>query len=151
LPPRQQRQGTGADANAYAQRQRRLLDWGFQVLERFGLVLAIAAANTIEELQRITFDPDSTEVILAINDALHPAEGERQRHFDGLTTAALKKILKNRFSDLRKDRQKQLLAGGGDPSDSGTVDWTKEVIFDKQGKIIANVHNMVVMLQGSVL
>jgi hypothetical protein len=143
---RGQQNGRGRSHQDDAERQRNLVAWGDEVLKRIGLRQKIADANTIEELQRITFDPDSTAVILAINDALHPANGERQQHFDGLTAAALKKILNNRFNDLRKDRQKQLL-GGSDPSDSATVNWTEELIFDKQGKIAANVHNILVMLR----
>jgi predicted P-loop ATPase len=131
-----------------ADRQKSLLDWGDKVLDQTGVRQAIADATTIEELQRITFDPDSTAVVLAINDALHPPKGQkRQRHFDGLSAAALKKIVRNRLADLKKDRQKQLLGGGGDPSDDATVNWTDEVIFDKSGNIIGNVHNMMVMFR----
>jgi predicted P-loop ATPase len=132
------------EASADAERQHRLHDWSFEVLEELGLVEALANAGSIEKLQRITFDHDSTDVILAINGAKHPADGiPAADHFDGLSKAALKRILKNRFTDLKKDREKELLGGGGNQS---APDWTEELLFDKQGKIAANVANLILML-----
>ena len=123
----------------------RLFDWAFKVLEGLGLVQALANATSIEELHRIAFDADSTEVILAINEAQHPAEGTPAAdHFDGLSQRALMKILQNRFRDLKRYREKELLGGGGNQS---APDWTAELLFDSQGKIAANVANLILMLR----
>jgi predicted P-loop ATPase len=147
LPRQGQQDGSSDHANAGsdAERQQRLFDWAFEVLQGLGLVQALANAISIEELQRITFDADRTEVILAIRNALRPPDGHRQEHFDGLREGALKKILKNRFNDLKRDREKELLGGGA--QSSSTPDWTAELIFDKQGKITANVANITLMLR----
>ena len=44
-------------------------------------------------------------MLAAIHDALHPASGEREQHFRGLTEATLKRILQNRFEELLKERR----------------------------------------------
>jgi predicted P-loop ATPase len=120
---------------------------GDVALDQLGLADAIGSASSIEELTRITFDADSTEVILIINEAKHPADGNPPAdHFDGLSAAALKKILTNRFKDLTKDRQKQLL-GGGAQADESSPDWTEELLFNKEGKILGNVANMTLIFR----
>jgi hypothetical protein len=98
----------GADKHARAdtQRNRRLFDWAAAVLKGLGLDRAVAAAKSIEALRAVTFDTDSAEVALAIRDALHPASGQRQEHFRGLTAGGLKLILKNRFA-ARQDQADQ--------------------------------------------
>src|ERR1700756_4536536 len=89
-------------ARADTQRNRRLFDWAEAVLKQLGFDKAVAAARSIEELRRITFDVDSAEVVLAIRDALHPPSGHRQEHFRGLREGSLKLVLKNRFTELKK-------------------------------------------------
>ena len=131
-----------ADAHARAdtERNRRLFDWAEAVLKALGLDKAIAAARSIEELRRITLDVDSAEIALALRDALHPASGQRQEHFRGLKEGSLKLILKNRFADLKKAREATLRRGK--PSD-----WTDELILDKDGKIVANLANLILILR----
>src|SRR5262245_57033635 len=79
------------------ERKRALFAWASGVLERIGVVAAIAAAKTSEELCRITLDVEAVEIILAIRDALHPSSGIRAEHFRGLKEGGLKQVLKNRF------------------------------------------------------
>ena len=131
-----------ADAHARAdtERNRRLFDWAEAVLKALGLDKAVAAARSIEELRRITLDVDSAEIALALRDALHPASGQRQEHFRGLKEGSLKLILKNRFADLKKAREATLRRGK--PSD-----WTDELILDKDGKIVANLANLILILR----
>jgi predicted P-loop ATPase len=124
-------------AHEYAERQQRLFDWAEAVLEHLGLVQAIERAKTIAELHRIELDLDSTTVILAINEA------RRDPHFRGLTQAALKKIIKNRFADLLKDREKKLLGGGGNAS------WVDGLTYNKQGRIEGNLSNFTLLLRHS--
>ena len=131
-----------ADAHARAdtQRNQRLFDWAEAVLKRLGLDKAVAAARSIEELRRITLDVDSAEIALAIRDALHPASGHRQEHFRGLREGGLKVILKNRFTELKKTREGALKRGK--PPD----DWTDRLILNKNGEIVANLANLILIL-----
>jgi bisphosphoglycerate-dependent phosphoglycerate mutase len=66
-------------AQAETQRDEQLFAWADAVLKALGLDKAVAAAKSVEELRRITFDIDSTKVITAIRNALHPTSGRRQR------------------------------------------------------------------------
>ena len=100
----------------------------------------MAAARSIEELRRVTFNADSAEVALAIRDALHPASGHRQEHFRGLKEGGLKLILKNRFAELKKTREAALRR-------RKQPDWTDQLILDKDGKIIANLANLILILR----
>ena len=131
-----------ADAHARAdtERNRRLFDWAEAVLKALGLDKAVAAARSIEELRRITLDVDSAEIALALRDALHPASGQHQEHFRGLNEGSLKLILKNRFADLKKAREATLRRGK-------PPDWTDELILDKDGKIVANLANLILILR----
>jgi predicted P-loop ATPase len=131
-----------ADAHARADtgRNQQLFNWAEGVLKALGLDKAIAAARSIEELRRLTLDVDSAEIALALRDALHPASGQRQEHFRGLKEGSLKLILKNRFADLKKVRE-TILRRGKPP------DWTDKLILDKDGKIVANLANGILILR----
>jgi hypothetical protein len=132
------------DANEYAradtQRNQRLFDWADAVLARLGLRKAVADAKSIEELRSVTFNADSAEIILAIRNALHPASGHRQEHFRGLKEGGLKVILKNRFAELKKKREAALRR-------RKQPDWTKQLILDKDGKIVGNLANLILILR----
>ena len=127
-------------ARADTQRNQRLFDWADAVLKRLGLDKAVAAARSIEELRSVTFNADGAEVTLAIRDALHPASGHRQEHFRGLKEGGLKQILKNRFAELKKTREAALRR-------RKQPDWTDQLILDKDGKIIANLANLILILR----
>jgi hypothetical protein len=129
-------QDTDDYARADTQRNQCLFDWADGVLKRLGLDKAVAAARSLEELRGITFDVDSAETALAIRDALHPASGHRQEHFRGLKDGGLKLILKNR---LKKTREAVLRR-------SRQPDWTDKLILDKDGKIVANLANLILIL-----
>src|SRR5215471_6346372 len=92
-------------ARADTERNQQLFAWADAVLKKLRLDKAVAAAKSIEELRSVTFKADSAEVTLAIRDALHPADGQRQGHFRGLREGGLKLILKNRFAELKKTRE----------------------------------------------
>jgi len=135
----------GADEHAQAETERdqRLFAWADAVLKALGLDKAVAAAKTVEDLRRVTFDVDSAEVITAIRNALHPASGRRQEHFSGLREGGLKIILKNRFAELKKTREAALRRGKRSPE----VDWTADLILDKDDRIVANLANLILILR----
>ena len=121
-------------ARADTERNQRLFDWADVVLKRLRLDKAVAAARSIEELRAVTFNADSAEATLAIRDALHPASGHPQEHFRGLKEGGLKLILKNCFADYALRRRKQ-------------PDWTDALILDKEGKIVGNLANVILILR----
>jgi predicted P-loop ATPase len=133
-----------ADDRADDQRNRRLFDWAKAVLRQLGLDQAIAQARSNEELRCVTLDLEDGRIILAIRDALHPASGERQEHFRGLREGGLKQILKNQFNDLKKDREKKLRGRAGYEKHS---DWSEQLMLNKRGEIIANLHNLILILR----
>jgi len=133
-----------ADEHAQAEtaRDEALFSWADAVLKALGLDKAVAAAKSVEELRRITFDIDSTKVITAIRNALHPTSGRRQEHFSGLREGGLKIILKNRFAELKKTRE-AVLRHKRQPE----ADWTVQLILDKNDKIVANLANLILILR----
>jgi putative DNA primase/helicase len=126
-------------ARADTQRKQRLFDWADAVLKKLGLAKALAAASSIEELRSVTFNADTVEVTLAIRDALYPASGQRQEHFCGLKERGLKLILNNRFTEWKKMREAASRR-------RKQPEWTDPLILDKQGKIIANLANLTLIL-----
>ena len=82
------------DNDADAKRQQKLFDWALAVLKRIGIVGELLQAPTIEELRALTLDVKSAEVALAIRDALHPASGPREKHFEGCAKGTLERVLK---------------------------------------------------------
>jgi predicted P-loop ATPase len=129
-------------ARADTQRKQRLFEWCDAVLERLRLDKAVAAAKSIEELRRVTFDADSAEITLAIRDALHPASGRREEHFRGLKDGGLKLILKNRFAELKKAREAELRGSRRGKQRN----WTDDLKLDKDGKIIGHLANLILIL-----
>ena len=132
-----------AHGRADTARRRELFAWADAVLAQLGLDRAIARAQTIEALRRIVLDTDSVEVILVIRDALHPGSGQqRQEHFRGLREGALKLILKNRFAEKKKNREAELRR-------RKPTDWTDQLKLDKDGKIVGNLANAILILRES--
>jgi hypothetical protein len=125
-----------------AERTRRLFEWAATVLRNLGLATAVAQATSVAELRGITLNVDGAEVSLAIRDALHPATGDRQDHFHGLREGTLKKILKNRLADLKRDREKVLRRRAG-----AERDWTDELMLNAKGEIIPNLANLILILR----
>jgi predicted P-loop ATPase len=132
-----------AHARADSERAKGLFAWADAVLKQIGLTKAVATARSIEELRRVTFNAESAEVILAIRDALHPASGQRAKHFIGLREGGLKQILKNRFAELKKSREGTLRGGRKQP------DWTAQLILDNDGRIVGNLANLILILHKS--
>ena len=142
--PMQVSQTAEEHARADTERNRRLFAWALVVLKQLGVDKAVAAARTLEELHKIAFDVESVEIILAIRDALHPASGCPEGHFRGLTERGLKQILRNRFAELKKQRLATLQQRQGRRKQSH---WSDQLILNKDGKIVANLANLVLMLR----
>src|SRR5215813_8993918 len=142
--PMQVSQTAEEHARADTERNRRLFAWALVVLKQLGVDKAVAAARTLEELHKIVFDVESVEAILAIRDALHPARGRPEGHFRGLTEHGLKQILRNRFAEMKKQRLATLQQRQGRCKQSH---WSDQLILNKDGKIVANLANLVLMLR----
>jgi predicted P-loop ATPase len=129
-------------ARADTERNRRLFDWALEVIKQLGLDLAVAQAKSIEELAGVALNLESAAIVLAIRDALHPASGRRQPHFEGLRAGGLKQILKNRLNELKKEREAILRRRAGRKG----PDWTDNLILDKEGKIKPILANLILIL-----
>ena len=90
-----------------------LFAWADTLLAQLGVAQAIASANTPEELRKIVFDVDRAEAELAIREALHPVGGKKAAHFAHLKEGGLKRVLRMRFADAKKDRAAALGRGTG--------------------------------------
>jgi putative DNA primase/helicase len=128
-----------------AERQRLLFEWADRLLEQWGIAKAIARA-TLAELGAVRLD--EVAVMLAIREALHPAQGQRERHFENVGKAGLKLIIKNRFEDRIKDRKKELRRLGGAPGGGNQPkpNWTDDLILDDDGEPIPNLANVILIL-----
>jgi putative DNA primase/helicase len=129
-----------ARAREETERLNALYVWGDKVLADLGIAAAIGRARSPEELSRITLDVNSAEVTLAIRAALHPAIGHRQKCFDGLNQGMLKGILKSRLAEMKKSWKARR---GKEP------DWTEDLILKASGEIVANLANVILILQKS--
>jgi predicted P-loop ATPase len=126
---------------ANAHRNQRLFDWAAELLKRIGAEKAIAQARSLEELRGIALDMGSTEIALAIRDALYPASGDREACFQGLNADGLKRILNNRFADMKKDRAKRLRSGGQQ------WHWSDDLILNKDDTLKPNLANCILILR----
>jgi predicted P-loop ATPase len=132
--------GDKGDANT--ERNKTLFEWASNLLKKLGIAQAVERARSIEELRRISLNVEDGEIALAIRDALHPAGSQREPHFIGLREGSLKQILKNRFSDLKKDREKKLRGRG-----RSQRDWQDDLILDEDGNVKPNLHNLILILR----
>ncbi len=89
------------------ERLKALFEWAMQVLEAAGLLKAVRGAKTREEIDDIKFDVGIPAIIMAISDALHGKS--RAKHFRHLNDKKLEGILRNRFTNYKKDERKKLI------------------------------------------
>jgi predicted P-loop ATPase len=141
------------DAEAYAhaetERKCRLFAWADALLQQLGLTAKVAQAQSADELRRIVLDIDDVEIELAIRDALHPAAGKRADHFAGMKAGALKRLLKMRFGELRRDREAELLHGraGAAGGKRSSPHWTNDLKVDATGGIRPILANLILFLR----
>ena len=138
-----------AHACAETERKRKLFAWADVLLQQLGLAAKVAQARSVDALRRITLDIDDVEVELAIRDALHPAVGQRAKHFTGMTAGALRRLLKARFGELKKNREAELLGRTGTTSGprSWPHNWTHDLKFDSKGGIRPFLTNLILFLR----
>lgn len=135
------------NAEGEAGRQQRLYEWAIRVLTERGLVEQIERAASLEQLRKVAFDPDAIEVALAIRAALHPTSGRKDDCFEGLRAGALKRLLNNRFEDMKNDREAELLRGHPAGGAQSTYEWTDELKLDKKGAVRPLLHNLILFLR----
>ena len=97
-------------ARAETDRKRKLFEWADQLLEQLGHAAKVAAANSFDDLRKIKFDAEDVQVELAIRDALHPSSGKKADYFAGIREGALKRVLKLRFDEMKKEREDRVAA-----------------------------------------
>jgi Virulence-associated protein E len=135
-----------ARADAETELKKRLFAWADGVLQRLGLTAKVAQARSFDDLRKITLDVDDVDVELAIHNALHPAGGQRAEHFVGLKAGALKRLLKLRFTETKKDREAELLRGRGQRS-STAHSWTSDIKLDAKGGVRPILANLILFLR----
>jgi len=140
--------GAEEHADAETDRKNRLYAWGDGLLRQLGLVDRVSRANSVEELRKITFDADAVEVELAIRDGLHPTSGPKAVIFVGLREGGLKRVLNNRFSELKKEREAELLGGHGVAGGRRSAHtWTDDLKRYDNGAIRPILHNLILFLR----
>jgi predicted P-loop ATPase len=140
----------GPDAEAHTrtetERKQALFAWADDVLRTLGLAGKVAQATTFDDLRKITFDADDVVIELAIRDALHPTGGQRAAHFAGMKAGALKRLLKARFNDMKKDRETEL-RGGRSGTQQSPYDWTDDIKFNAKGEVRPILANLILYLR----
>jgi predicted P-loop ATPase len=141
----------GPDAEAHAraetERKQNLFAWADGVLQQLGLVAKVAQATSFDDLRKITFDADDVNVELAIREALHPTVGHPAEHFAGMKAGALKRLLKMRFAEMKKDREAELLHGRRGAGGKSRSDWTNDIKFDAKGGVRPILTNLILFLR----
>jgi putative DNA primase/helicase len=90
---------------------------------------------------------DDAHVELAIRAALHPTSGQRPAHFAGMKSGALKRLLKARFAEMKKDREAELRGGRGAGGQRSTYNWTDDIKFSAKGEIRPILANLILFLR----
>jgi hypothetical protein len=141
--------GAEEHARAETERRRKLSAWADRLLQELGLAERVARANSLDELHKIAFDPDTAGVDLAIRKALHPAGGAKADCFAGLREGGLKRILKKQFDEMKKAREAQLPRQGGHQAggQQSALDWTDDVKLDKDGGVCPILKNYILFLR----
>jgi putative DNA primase/helicase len=137
--------GTDEHARAETDRKRRLFAWADLVLQQLGFADRVAQADSVDELRKVAFDADTIQVALAIRDALHPATGKREEYFVGLSDPGLKRLLKTRFVELKKEREQALR--GGASGRRATRDWSDDLVLDDAGGVRPLLANLILFLR----
>jgi hypothetical protein len=141
-----------AHAQAETERKVKLFAWADRVLLQLGLTAKVAQAASIADLHKISIHFDDVDAELAIHDALHPAAGQRaDEHFAGMRTGTLKRLLKKRLDELKKNRMAELLRGrGGTGAASGhskPYNWTNDLRLDDKDGIRPILTNLILFLR----
>ena len=141
--------GPEEHARAETERKRALFAWADTVLQQLGIAAQVAQAQTLDELRKIVLDIDDVDIALAINEALHPTAGSRAKHFAGMKAGTLKRLLKTRFTELKKTREAELLGRTGTTSGQRTSahTWTQDLKLDAKGGVRPILTNLILFLR----
>lgn len=138
-----------ASPDTEAQRQHELFDWCDGVLNGLGLTRLTARSQSVEELRKLLFNGNAADMALKIRTALHPASSSKAACFVGLREGALKRILKSRFNELKKEREAELRRR--DRGQSGeellAPDWTDKLKLDDGGRARPILSNLTLYLR----
>jgi hypothetical protein len=134
-------------AKEETERKSRLFAWADRKLLELGYVDRIKQASTLEQLRKVVFDPDAADVALVIREALHPTSGVKADFLEGLRAGTLKRILKNRFDEMKDEREAELQRpGGGKQSKKSTYNWVNDLKLDKKGSVRPILTNLILFL-----
>jgi predicted P-loop ATPase len=135
-----------ADAHAQAEteRKQKLFSWADAILQQLGFAARVAQAQSVSDVRKIVLDVENVDVAVAVNEALHPAVGPRATHFAGLRTETLRRLLKARLADMKRNREAELLGRGGR---AHAYSWQSELKFDALGGIRPLLHNYILILR----
>ena len=137
--------GAEEHARAETERKNRLFAWVDATLEQLGVTQRIADATSFDELRKVIFDVNTVDVELAIRDALHPGSGRKADFLAGMKEGMLKRLLRKRFSELRREREEQLKSGRGTASGGrrSTYNWTSDLKLDKHSAVRPLLLNLI--------
>jgi predicted P-loop ATPase len=110
----------------------------------------MSAGSRYAQLRKIVFDADTSAVELAIRDALHPVVGRKADYFAGMKEGGLKRILNNRFDELKRERDDELRNPGcrsGAAGAKATFNWTDDLKFDAKGGVRPHLANLILFLR----
>jgi predicted P-loop ATPase len=127
--------------------KRALFEWADSVLKQIGVTAKIKQAMTFDDLRKITFDVDDFDVELAICDALHPSSGQKAGHFTGMHEGSLKRLLKNRFGEKKKEREFDLRKGTAGGAKQSTYNWADDLKIDRKGGVRPILANLILFLR----
>jgi putative DNA primase/helicase len=134
-------------ARAETERKQRLFEWADRILADLGLADKVRNANTLDDLRRITFDERASEIGLAIRDALHPATGRKHDSFVGMNEGMLRRLLKMRFNERKKEREAELRRGHTAGASQTSYDWTSDLKLDDKSAVRPLLHNLILFLR----
>jgi predicted P-loop ATPase len=137
-------------AKAETGHKQQLFDWADRVLKQMGIIDKISQATSFDDLRKIVFDADTTDVELAIRDALHPVGGRKADCFAGMKEGGLKRILKSRFDEMKRERDDELRnpgRHGGAPGAKPAYNWTDDLRLDAKGGVRPYLANLILFLR----
>jgi hypothetical protein len=133
------------------ERKNDLFAWLDHLLDEVGLAARIAQAE-LRDLRAIVLDVEAAEIVLAIREALHPADGKPAEIFKELSAKSLKRLLASRFAKMKREREAELLAGHGaaprpDPGDEEAPKNPADLVCTALGTYVElTVHQFVASL-----
>ena len=149
IPFQEPKPDSDAHAQAETERKKKLFAWADALLHRIGLSVKVAQAQDVSALRKVTIDTDDPEIELAIRDALHPIAEKRAEHFIGMREGMLKRILKARFNEMKKNREAKLLGHTGTAAGgrAASYNWTNDLKLDDKGGIRPIITNLILFLR----